>query len=111
MVKNLDPDSAVKEGEIQLANQTQSYLQQFGNTLTRITEGRVVSPDAAVALAKATKELMTAWNNTAKKRQQQYTSQANTLGIGEEFDSYIQGAGMGYNNSGGSKTGDPLGIR
>jgi hypothetical protein len=96
LVKNLDPDSAVREGELALANQTQSYMQQFGNTLARITEGRVISPDAAVSLAQATKELMSAWNSTANKREKQYTSQANTLGIGNDFNSYLQGSELGY---------------
>lgn len=104
LVKNLDPDSAVREGELALANQTQSYMQQFGNTLARITEGRVVSPEAAVALAGATKELMSAWNQTAKKREQQYISQANTLNIGNEFGSYLQGSNLGYNQSGQQTT-------
>jgi len=107
LVKNLDPDSAVKEGEIQLANQTQSYLQQFGNTLARITSGRVVSPDAAVELANATKELMTAWSSTAKLRQQQYTSQANVLNVGDAFNSYIQGSNLGYNQSGSTGGSSP----
>ena len=97
LVKNLDPDSAVREGELALASQTQSYLQVFGNTLARINEGRVIAPDAAVAMAQATKELMSAWNQTAQKRQQQYNSQANTLGVGGEFGSYIAGSNLGYN--------------
>jgi len=110
LVKNLDPDSAVREGELALANQTQSYLQTFGNSLARITEGRVISPDAAVALANATKELMTAWNQTAQKRQQQYVSQAGVLGIGDAFNSYLQGANLGYNGSGGNTGGGSGGI-
>lgn len=96
LVKNLDPDSAVREGELALANQTQSYLQQWGNTLARINDGRVISPSAAVALATATKELMTAWNATAQSRQQQYTSQANALDIGNDFKSYLDGSNLGY---------------
>ena len=99
LVKNLDPDSAVREGELSLANQTQSYLQQFSNTLARIDKGQVIAPDAAVALAQATKELMSAWNATAAKREQQYNSQAGTLGVGNEFGSYIQGSDLGYKNT------------
>lgn len=113
LVKNLDPDSAVREGELALANQTQSYLQVWGNTLARINEGRVISPDAAKKLATATKELMSAWNATAKRREKQYRSQANTLSIGSEFDSYIQGSELGYNTVGGGGSGggsNPLGI-
>lgn len=94
LVKNLDPDSAVREGELALANQTQSYLQNFSNSLARITEGRVVSPDAAVQLAKATKELAIAWNNTAQRRIQQYQSQANVAGVGGQFSEYLGGSNI-----------------
>lgn len=106
LVKNLDPDSAVREGELALANQTQSYLQQFGNSLSRITQGRVISPQAAVDLANATKELMGAWEQTASSRLQQYYSQANTLGVGSEFQSYISGSNLGLSGN----TTNPLGI-
>jgi hypothetical protein len=96
LVKNLDPTSAVREGELALANQTQSYLQQFGNTLARIGEGRVISPEAAVELAKATKNLANAWNSTANYRTQQYISQANTAGVGVQFGNYLGGYGSNF---------------
>lgn len=112
LVKNLDPDSAVREGEISLANQTQSYFQQFGNTLARVSEGRVISPDAAIQLANATKELATAWNTTAARRQQQYTAQAGVAGVGDQFQQYLStgggGFGVGENTGGGGS--NPLGI-
>lgn len=102
LVKNLDPESAVREGELALANETQSYWQKFANSLARVSEGRVIAPDAAVALAQATKELMTAWNETASKREQQYNSQATTLGVGNEFASYVEGSDLGYHSNTGS---------
>lgn len=97
LVKNLDPDSAVREGELTLANQTQSYFQKFSNTLARASEGRVISPEAAKELALATKELMSAWNTTAQTRQKQYQSQANILGLGQDFNDYIVDSTLGYN--------------
>jgi hypothetical protein len=93
LVKNLDPDSAVREGELALANQTQSYLQRFQSSLARINEGQVIAPKAAKDLALATKELASAWNQTADRRRQQYVSQANIAGIGQQFESYIGGYG------------------
>lgn len=96
LVKNLDPTSAVREGELALANQTQSYLQQFGNTLARIGEGRVIAPDAAKQLALATKQLAIAWNQTATRRQKQYQSQAETAGVGSQFGSYLGGYESGF---------------
>lgn len=89
LVKNLDADSAVREGELALARQTQSYLQSFGNVLTRIGGGRVIAPDAAKALAVATKELATAWKETAARRQKQYMAQATTANVGAEFKNYL----------------------
>lgn len=100
LVKNLDPTSAVREGELALANQTQSYLQQFGNILARVNEGRVISPDAAKQLAIATKALAGAWNSTATRRQQQYQSQANIAGVGDQFRSYLGGYPSNFNTGG-----------
>jgi hypothetical protein len=94
LVKNLDPDSAVREGELALSNQTQSYLDRFKTSLTKISQGQLISPNAAEQLAQATKELATAWNQTAERRKQQYISQANVAGIGSQFQSYIGGYGQ-----------------
>ncbi len=96
LVKNLDPDSAVREGEISLANKTQSYLNRFGTTLTRVFKGKVISDKAAVELAEATKELALAWSDTAKRRQTQYQAQANIAGIGDAFSEYISSSDLGY---------------
>ena len=104
LVKNLDPDSAVREGELALANQTQSYLDKFKNTLARLDEGRVIAPDAAKALAEATKELAVAWNATAARRQQQYKSQADVAGVGDQFGGYLGG----YQSEFGGGTGGIL---
>ena len=101
LVKNLDPTSAVREGELALANSTQSYLQQFGNSLTRISEGIVLSPDAAVQLAEATKEIASLWSIAAQRRESQYRSQANVLGIGDEFGQYLSGFSPTYKSDQG----------
>ena len=97
-VKNLDPNSAVREGEIALANQAQSYLQRFATTITRINEGQVIAPDTALEFAKATKQLAQAWNQTAQRRQKQYQSQADTLGVGTQFGSYLGGYQSNFGN-------------
>jgi len=91
LVKNLDPDSAVREGEINLAQQTQSYLQRFATSIQRIGEGQVISADAATQLAKATKELATAWTTSAASRTNRYKSQARNADpiVGNSFDQYL----------------------
>lgn len=91
LVKNLDADSAVREGELALAQQTQSYFDTFKNTIARVQDGRIISPDAAVQLAQATKELATAWNTSAQRRQQAYIAQANVAGVGDQFGQYLSG--------------------
>lgn len=90
-VKNLDPDSAVREGELELAQRTQSYLQKFGTTLERIGKGQLISDDAAKELALATKQLVAAWEQTAGLRTNQYKSQATVAGVGSQFDQYLKG--------------------
>lgn len=96
LVKNLDPDSAVREGEISLADKTQSYLASWGNSLSRINQGRVISPAAAVQLATATKELAQSWADTANRRKTQYQSQANISGIGDAFNEYLSTSNLGF---------------
>ena len=96
LVKNLDPDSAVREGEITLANQTQSYLQKWGTDLTRIFNGQVISPDTAKSLAVATKDLVKTWNESAKSREKQYKAQAKGAGIEDAFNEYISSSSVPY---------------
>lgn len=90
-VKNLDPDSAVREGELALANQTQSYQQQYGNYLARVSKGQVLDPAAAKELAEATKRLVSSWQDTAQKKTKLYRAQAknSSPNVGNAFDSYI----------------------
>lgn len=91
LVKNLDPDSAVREGELALAEKTQSYLGAFGNTLARIKEGRIVAPAAMKQLTDATRLLANEWVGSSQRRQQQYRSNAQVFGLEEPFNDYIGG--------------------
>lgn len=89
LVKNLDPDSAVREGELALAQQTQSYYNRFENSIAKLSKGRVISPAAASELAQATKDLAQAWFDAGSRRQQQYKAQSQVAGIGDAFDQYL----------------------
>lgn len=90
-VKNLDADSAVREGEVALAQLTQSYFQRFTTALTRVAAGQILAPAAAKELALATKDLVSAWEKTAVTRTQQYKAQAVVAGVGSQFDQYLTG--------------------
>lgn len=89
LVKSLDPNSAVREGEISLAQETQSYLGKFRSSLEKINNGQVISPSAAVELAKATKRLANLWYEAGKRREGQYKSQADVLGVKDAFQKYL----------------------
>jgi hypothetical protein len=91
LVKNLDPDSAVREGELALANSTTSYLERFATSFKRLSEGQVIAPQAAKDLAIATKELVGAWAVAKDAREARYTSQANVAGVGDAFQEYLSG--------------------
>jgi hypothetical protein len=91
LVKNLDPNSAVREGELDLAQKTNSYLGKFGDSLTRISEGRILNPTALKELTAATDLLANEWTKTAQRRQQQFKSQASVFGLDEPFNDYIGG--------------------
>ena len=92
LVKTLDPDSAVREGEVDLAQAAQSYIDKFKTSYTRIFEGRIISPDTALELAKASKELAQVRMAAASRRTRDYSSQANIAGVGNDFNQYIEGA-------------------
>lgn len=95
-IKNLDPESAVREGELDLAQTTQSYLGKFQKSLAKLAEGKAISNDAAVLLAQETKSLANKWFKTAQNRENQFKSQANIAGVGESFNEYLDGFNQQY---------------
>lgn len=89
LVKSLDPQSAVREGELDLAQRTQSYLGQFGTALARISEGKILDPNSAVQLAQSTRQLADMWAQAGSRIKTQYEAQAKTIGLGEPFAYYM----------------------
>jgi len=100
LVKNLDPDSAVREGELSLASQTQSYFDKFKTSFDRLSKGKLLSETATKELAEATKDLAQNWFDAAERREKQYVSQANVAGVGEAFDEYLKGFEQVYKDEG-----------
>lgn len=89
LVKALDPESAVREGELDLATSTQSYLEQWQNTLNKISRGVIVNEKTAIALAQATKDLAQEWYKAGRNKQKQYQAQAQVAGVGDAFNEYL----------------------
>lgn len=99
LVKNLDPDSAVREGELSLASQTQSFLDRQKTNLEKLSEGKLLSTSATKELANATKELAQLWFDAAQNREKQYKSQASVAGVGDAFQQYLGGFEQVYNQN------------
>lgn len=93
LVKALDPDSAVREGELDLANATRSYWQSIQDIWARTGEGRVIHPEAAKNLALAAKQLAEMWRSAAAARAKTYSAQAAVLGVGPQFEDFMSNAG------------------
>jgi hypothetical protein len=100
-IKSLDPESAVREGELSLATNTQSYLSRFKTEIQKISQDKGISDSMAQQLAQATISLADQWTQAAERRTRQYQSQANELGVGSNFQNYLQGAFPVTENSGG----------
>lgn len=91
LVKNLDPNSAVKEGETALVGQTQSFFGKWGNKLEGLVSGQILSDSATKEAATAIKSLATSWEDAAARRENSYKSQANVANVGSAFDAYLNG--------------------
>jgi len=100
-IKSLDPESAVREGELSLAQNTQSYLSRFKTEIQKISQDKGISDSMATQLAQATKSLADQWTNAAQRRDNFYKSQANVLGVGEVFNEYLSGTQGPTQSSGG----------
>lgn len=107
MIKNLDPNSAVREGELDLAQSTQSYLDKIGTAIQRVTSGKIISAGTAVSLANEAKSLAKTWTTIAADKTKMYDSQAKGLGIGSAWSEYK--SGFQQTTAGVQPTGQPTG--
>lgn len=88
-IKQLDPDSVVREAEVELAGQAQSYISKWRTSIEKLGEGKILSEKTATELAKETKVLADRLIADANRKLDQYKAQASILGIGESFDEYL----------------------
>jgi hypothetical protein len=91
-IKALDLyDSAVREGEINLAQQTQSLIGNLENQVNRISNGQIVTPQTALDLATAAEALVSSITESARRAEQKYASQAKVNGIESSWDEFRAG--------------------
>jgi len=81
MIKVLDADSAVREGEVTLAQKTESTLDTIQTYMNRIQEGEVINPNTVKNLAGMVLRLGDQAEKSALKIQKDYTADARNYGV------------------------------
>lgn len=88
-VAGLDPNSAVKEGEIALAGSVASNLANLQNAFTRINQGQPIPEDSAIALANETKRLASQWANAGLQQENKLLIKARAQGVEPVIKGYL----------------------
>lgn len=90
--------SAVREGELQLAQETMSKIQQVQTAVTRVNQGQIVDAAAATALADAAQAAIDAIKKGAQQKEAQFESQARANGtaVHNAWKEYRQGFKASY---------------
>lgn len=89
-VKGLDQNSAVREGEVALAQQTQSLLGKLGTKVEGVFTGKVISDSVARDLAGQVKSLADATIKVAEKQENKMRALAKGRGVGDAFEAYLK---------------------
>jgi hypothetical protein len=86
LVKALDPDSAVREGELTLAQAVQSKWDKAKTSIEQIGEGKLISNAATIELADTIKKLTGTWIDLGNRQANKYKATAIGQGIGDAFN-------------------------
>ena len=108
LAKNLDPNSAVREGELDLQRSTSSLIGNIVTKLKGVVEGQVINPDTAVELAKKTKEIVAEWDKLGARVNNRYAARATGVGLDEQWDRYVSFSGPAAGSGGGGDDLDGL---
>lgn len=88
--------SAVREGELSLVNSIDSKVGQIQNWTTQINNGQTVRPEVAKQIADAAEKVVDTINEAASRKAQSFQSQAQTVGLGSQWQQYISGFEQNY---------------
>lgn len=91
--------SAVREGELSLVNSIGSKIQQFESSIQKIQKGQIVNPDVALQIADAAQTIVDTISKGAEQKAKSFSSQAETVGLGNQWKKYISGFQTGYSQS------------
>lgn len=99
-IKALDMyDSAVREGEILLAREVESLLGKMERNVQSIQSGQILEDSAILEIAGAASNLVRTIRDTARDKAKSYESQANVLGLNNQWKQYIEGFRPSYDRS------------
>lgn len=98
-IKGVDRDSAVREGEVNLARMAQSFLNQYKNTIDRINSNQVISPRAALEIADASEKLIGEVRASARRKDAKFAARASALKVRDGWDSYMGGFTRAYDTA------------
>lgn len=83
--------SAVREGELSLVNSIDSKIGKLGNYVQQITNGQIVRGDVALDIANNAEKIIDTINTAAKQKAQSFQSQADVVGVGNQFRQFTSG--------------------
>ena len=76
------------------------------NSIAKIQNGQNVRPEVALKIAGATDSIVQAINQGARAKAQSFAARANTLGIGDAWNSYSGAFTPSYSSGGASAGGN-----
>lgn len=104
--------SAVREGELGLVNSIDSSIGKFSNSVQKMTNGQIVRPEVALEIASAAQKIVDTINNAAKSKAKSFASQAQTVGLGDAWNSYMAGFSPTYSSeSPNGQSSNPLKLK
>lgn len=99
--------SAVREGEIRVTQETENWLDSTRRTLARMAgSNEVLGPQAIASLTNEAERLVNDIRSAAQQQSMMYKSQAETLGMGDKWSQFLGGFTPIYN----TPTSAPLGL-
>jgi hypothetical protein len=89
-----------------LVNSIDSKIGQIQGYAQSIQNGQIVRPEVALQIAQAAEEVVNTISQGAQRKAQAFKSQATTVGLGPQWDTYIGGFEQGYGASTTQKPAD-----
>ena len=83
--------SAVREGEIGLLTGTQSLSENIQTSLEKLNQGKAVNEKTILDITNGMKALVNSINDAASGKEKMFASQANTVGLGNEWTKFRAG--------------------